>query len=201
MIIATPLDIPKLEPDSWEVFWDIWNTHADKLHKVRMNYEKSKSSLGSNNVWTGMDIYKRYDDFNAWKAPFYDIKDRLPNMYKSILSVDTSMTTARLVQSNLDIISHTDDNFDKWNIRAFLHNPSKISQWYFTRPNDSNGERFYLEMPKDTNWFMYNDKYAWHGTDYDPENKKILLQIYSLHFKKELLEKSKIKYKDYVIEI
>jgi hypothetical protein len=55
-------------------------------------------------------------------------------------------------------------------------------------------------MPNDTNWFMYNDKYSWHGTDYDPENKKILLQIYSVYSKKELLEKSRIKYKDYVVE-
>jgi hypothetical protein len=37
MIIATPLDIPKLEPDNWTTFWDIWNTHADLLIKKYLN--------------------------------------------------------------------------------------------------------------------------------------------------------------------
>jgi hypothetical protein len=200
MIIATPLDIPKLEPDNWEVFWDIWNTHADKLYKVKQIHNKSESPVGANNIWIGLDIYKKIDGRTAWEAPFYDIKNSLPNMYNSILAVDPSMFKARLIQSIIPVHSHTDDNFDKWNIRAFLHNPSKIPQWYFTQPDDSTGARSYLKMPDDTNWFTYNDKYAWHGTDYDPENKKILLQIYSFYSRQELISRSTIKYKDYVIE-
>jgi hypothetical protein len=58
MIIFTPIDLPKLEPDSWEVFWNIWNTHADHLTKRKMNVDTSDAAIMSSNVWRGLDIYK-----------------------------------------------------------------------------------------------------------------------------------------------
>jgi len=34
MIIASPLNLPSIEPDSWEIFWKIWKREAKNLKKV-----------------------------------------------------------------------------------------------------------------------------------------------------------------------
>jgi len=98
--------------------------------------------------------------------------------------------------------AHSDDSADRWSIRAFMHYPSTEQQWYFTKPNNRDGERTYLRMPNDTNWFTYNDKNTWHGTDYDSSKPKILLQLYSKYVvtDDDLIQRSFSKYKDYVIE-
>lgn len=201
MTVAIPLDLPKIEPDDWNVFWNIWKTHSGPLHKkIMQHHNKSPALVGSNNIWHGLDIIKTPNGFTSWEAPHYDIKKDLPKMYDLIMSVDPTAFRVRLVQSTTNIVAHTDDDRNKWNIRAFLHYTSDTSQWYFTKPNDSTGQRTYLKMPKDTNWFIYNDKHSWHGTDYDPNNKKILLQIYSFYSKTDLLEQGIKKYKDFVIK-
>ena len=48
MIIATPLDIPKLEPDDWATFWDLWNTHSGPLIK---SFQKSDFLANSCNTF------------------------------------------------------------------------------------------------------------------------------------------------------
>lgn len=200
MLIYTPVDLPKIEPDNWDIFWDIWNEHKDYLEKTKHNAKTSLVSLGKNTVWTGLDIFKRKNIETAWQAPYYDIKDVLPNMYNFFESLDTfGIFRIRLVQSNVNIISHTDDNIDKWHLRAYFHYTSKNQQWYFTKPNDSNGERKYINLPNETNWFMYNDKFCWHGTDFDVNNKKILLQVYATKTPHELLSNSVKKYLEYTI--
>jgi len=200
MLIYTPVDLPKIEPDNWDIFWDIWNEHKDYLEKTKHNAKTSLVSLGKNTVWTGLDIFKRKNIETAWQAPYYDIKDVLPNMYNFFESLDTfGIFRIRLVQSNVNIISHTDDNYDKWHLRAYFHYTSKKQQWYFTKPNDCNGERKYINLPNETNWFMYNDKFCWHGTDFDVNNKKILLQVYATKTPQELLSNSVKKYLEYTI--
>jgi len=59
MLIYTPVDLPKIEPDNWDIFWDIWNEHKDYLEKTKHNAKTSLVSLGKNTVWTGLDIFKR----------------------------------------------------------------------------------------------------------------------------------------------
>ena len=202
MIIFTPADLPKIEPDNWDIFRDIWDKNADWLVKEKQSHTMSMSPIGQSNIWVGLDIYKKYHGQTLWNAPYYDIRERLPIMFNAIESICPFIYRARVLQSKTNIIAHTDDNTDRWNIRALLYPPDAKSQWYFTRPNDPMGERTYINMPDDTNWFVYNDKHAWHGTDYNPENKKILLQLFLFNSLtiNELMEKSKTKYSEYIIE-
>lgn len=201
MLIFTPVDLPKIEPDNWEVFWDIWNTHSGPLVKVKQNTDLSIAPVGSSHIWTGLDVYKKYNNQMPYTAPYVDISKLLPIMYNQLLDIAPNLYRVRLVQSQVNIVSHTDNNINFWNLRAFLHNTNSYTQWYFTKPNDSLGERTYINMPDDTNWFMYNDKNCWHGTDYDPNIKKILLQAFCLGSPmNNLLDKSSIKYKDFTLE-
>lgn len=86
-----------------------------------------------------------------------------------------------------------------WVARAYLHYTAPVEQWFFTKPGDFYGDRSYITLPSETNWFTYNDKYCWHATDYDPAYPKILLQVYAFGLSKELVSKSIEKYKDYTI--
>lgn len=201
MLIYTPVDLPKIEPDDWDIFWDIWNSHSDYLEKTKHNAKSSLVKLGKNTIWTGLDIYKKLDNIEtSWQAPYYDISNRLPNMYKFLESIDKfGIYRVRLVQSNVNMIAHTDDDYDKWHLRAYFYYTSDKQQWYFTKPNDSYGKRTYITLPNETNWFMYNDKFCWHGTDFDINHKKILLQVYALNSPIELLGKSVNTYTNYTI--
>lgn len=201
MLVFTPIDLPKIEPDNWDIFWDIWNTHSAPLIKVKKNTDISLAEVGSDNIWTGIDIYKKYGNRMPYDAPYVDIEHILPKMYKAILSVSPDVYRVRLLQSQINITSHTDDDRDRWNIRAFFYGDKAKDQWYFTKPYDSAGERTYIKMPPNTNWFMYNDKHCWHGTDYDPSNKKILLQLFCIDPKlSNLIDTSTQKYKEYTLE-
>jgi hypothetical protein len=200
MLIFTPVDLPKIEPDDWDIFWDIWNTHSRPLVKVRQNTDLSVAPVGTNNIWIGLDVYKLYNTEMPYTAPYVDIKELLPNMHRQLLDIAPNLYRVRLLQSCVNIASHTDTNTDLWNLRAFIHNVDSYTQWYFTKPNDSTGERTYITMPADTNWFMYNDKHCWHGTDYDPDNKKILLQAFCFGSPVNIMERSSKKYKEFNLE-
>lgn len=200
MIVYTPLDLPRLEPDDWNTFWNIWNTHADFAIKKSTNLLDSKAALGSNNIWRGLDIFKKLTGRTSWECPYVDISSDLPAMYASInqLNIKT-LYRVRLLQSLVAVNAHTDDSTDQWKIRGFLYYTDSKSQWYFTRPNDP--ERTYATLPSNVQWFAYNDKHAWHGTDFNPEHKKILIQLYFKESIDETIIQSNIEtYKDYTIE-
>lgn len=199
MIVYTPVDLPKIEPDNWEIFWDIWDTHRDYLVKIKNNTMISATPVGSTNIWLGLDIIKKNTGITSWQAPFFDIKEVLPNMYNSLTTLLPN-TTIRLIQSQKDVGSHTDDNRNIWQLRAYLHYTSSTSQWYFTKPHDSLGDRTYIDLPDTTNWFAYNDRNCWHGTDFDPANKKILLQVFFNQVESTLIQQSIEKYKNYTID-
>ncbi len=199
MVIFAPLDFPQLVPDDWDVFWDIWERKSGPLVKRLVNTELSTVEPGTEGYWKGLDLWiTQYP--TVWDAPAYDASKELPNFYKTIDSFSRKIRLykLRLMQSTCDIKAHTDNNVDNWNVRGLMHYTSDKSQWYFTKPNDD--ERHYINMPKDTMWFAYNDGASWHGTDFDPNHKKILIQLYFVGDMSEVIQQSISKYKDYTIE-
>lgn len=204
MIIATPLDIPRIEPDDWDLFWDIWNKHSGVLTKNFTNQGSAVSPENAPKVWIGLDMFDRWTGGSAWQAPIFEAEHLFPKMFKTIFDLNLpSLYRVRFITSLIPIPGHSDDQADRWNIRAFIHHPSTENQWYFNNPGDRDGVRKYLRMPEDSNWFAYNDKYSWHGTDYDPEKPKILMQLYSKYVTTDddLIQRSFAKFKDYTIEL
>jgi hypothetical protein len=200
MIVYTPLNLPKLEADDWDIFWDIWDTHSDFAVKTSMNVANSKALVGSNNVWRGLDIFKKWAIPTSYTCPYIDISSTLPMMYNSILKLNIkTLYRVRLLQSLINVDPHTDDNADQWKIRGYLYYTDTKSQWYFTKP--SSKERTYAKLPNDVHWFCYNDKHAWHGTDFNSDHKKILIQLYYVGSIDETILQSNIEtYKDYIID-
>jgi hypothetical protein len=201
MIVATPLDLPTVEPDDWDVFWKIWHRESARLVKERMNHVQSTAVVGQSSLWVGVDILKRYNIPTAWTAPFYDISEELPKFYNFISSIPVNhVFRIRLISSLQDLSSHSDDNIDKWVIRALLHCEDPKSQWYFTKPGNGHSKQFF-QLPPETNWFSYNDKHCWHGTTYNKKYPKILLQVFMGNNPISLVNSSIEKYKDYVINL
>jgi hypothetical protein len=201
MIVATPLDLPIIKPDNWDVFWNIWHTYAKDLTKVKMNL-RSPVPVSAREVWTGLDIFKSDKGYDiSWSAPFYDIKDDLPIMSNTIRQLPFAIERVRIIQSVKNIPAHSDDSIDWWNIRAMFHYTDPNQQWFFTRPGDRS-EKFFLNMPEDTNWFAYNDSTCWHGSVYNEQHRKLLIQVYLLDKDITALLNSSIKkYKEYTIKL
>lgn len=198
MLIHSPLDLPNIYPDSWDTFWNIWNKHAKVLYKKKVNHTDSKSPVGSTDLWVGLDIMLRYGSV-AHEAPYYDIKNDLPKFYEGLMSLPIPVIKRiRIVQSLTNIESHSDNNIDKWEIRGMLHYPAQ-NQWYYTKPNDTT--RHYMTMPNDTMWFTYNDLHCWHGSDFDSNNKKLLIQINYMGDISKLISCGADKYKKHCINI
>jgi hypothetical protein len=202
MIIATPLDVPKLQIHNWNKFLEIWNLNSKRLIKTKVGVNNSKADPGNDNLWIGLDIYSMYDLDLEWHAPFYDIKNELPELYHDIQNLPfTGMFKVRIIQSITDITPHTDSNIDRWVVRALLHCTDPTPQWYFVKPNNELADKQFLILPNDTNWFSYNDRYCWHGTIFRKDHPKFLLQIYMLDNPTDLINRSIERYKDFTIDI
>lgn len=198
MIVATPLDLPKVEPDNWDLFWDLWDSNAGPLTKRFINTGSELPVDGAPNLWRGLDIFDTNSQQSAWTCPYIDASSLFPKMFELLKNTFPKLYRVRLIESTCNIPAHSDDSSDRWNVRALFHYTSNVSQWYFTKPNNVS-ERVYLQMPETTNWFGYNDKYCWHGSDYDAEHPKILLQVYSMFTPFDLIQRSKEKYTDYAL--
>lgn len=205
--------MPKLKVDDWDIFWDIWNKHSILMYKKPTPADVKKPILytrnGGDGVWRGFDLYhhEHYHHFPLlWNAPLVNVQKKLPIMYECIQDIISlfPMHCIRLAESQLEIPSHTDDDMDVWRMRGYLHYTSKVSQWYFTKPKDINGRRYYMHLPKETSWFAYHDKNAWHGTNFDENNKKILIQLFAKPDADKNIElavkNGAAKYKNYTIE-
>lgn len=204
MIIYTPVDLPNLEVDDWDKFWEFWEQNSKHIVKVHMNVAGSLVSLGNRDMWKGLDLYKKNHFITSYLAPVVNASKDFPKLQESIdklISLVPEITCIRLLQSQIDVGSHTDGNRDEWNLRGILHYTSPKDQWYFTKPNEMHGERHYVSFNKDTMWFSYNDKHCWHGSVFDADHKKILVQVFTKgSFSESIIKESINKYKDNVIE-
>lgn len=197
MIVATPIDLPNIEPDNWDVFWKLWEENAKPLVKNSMNTDTSYAKVNDGSVWIGMDVFRREWGLTHWQANYVDISETLPNFYRSLegLSFD-KMYRVRLISNVIPVPAHTDDNFDRWSMRYLFYNENVKPIWYFTPPGKENkNNRTYFTIHPETNWFAYNDKYCWHGSDHDQVHKKILMQIYYYGDGSDLVRRGIEKYK------
>jgi len=205
-IIATPVDLPLVEPDDWNVFWDIWNNQSALMTKIKNYNSSSISSILQNNLWQGMEIYSTSESVPGWLAPVVDIKEKLPNFYKTIstLPID-KVVRVTLVQSLRDFRPHRDADQDRWSFRANFYVTSPIPQFYVTTPGTPT-EQFdkkFINLPTETNWFAYNDMKCRHGSDYHFDYPKILLQVMTKPTANntKIINRSIEKYKNYTIEL
>ena len=200
------LHIPKtkIEPDNWELFWQLWNS------------QKTQGVFGNSSIWEGLYIYvnpKLTEKEVQTQHPkisnpghFYDWSNIFPKMFDQIFNVMPYKTINKIsLASNIERVpTHIDpiENLFPWpnTMRVMIHDTNTRPTFYLTKwPEYSynlpiidsiqpqlnktyfleetpKADKIYVDLPKDSNTFVYNNGVYLHGADL--ENFKIIMLVW-----------------------
>ncbi len=170
-IVSVPINLPKLEPDDWDRWWDIWKKYATPLKKTGVSPNQESG------LHTGFDVFKIEKFSPVYKADYLDLKNIYPTLYDQIMALPVFLYGARFVLSGGDFPAHIDNFSPNWSIRSMFFCEDPVPQWYYTKTDNTGGR--YLRLPKTTNWWAYRDGIIKHGTIFRKEYPKIILQVFS----------------------
>ncbi len=191
----TPLDIPKIQPSSWDEWWKLWHNFSDITVKNKVNHNPLPLK------WRGLDLYtnnrfkeKVPTNYLAPHAPSCPVVDDLIDQIRQHLPL--VLLKLRVIE-NLETISpHADQNYPKEEYRSFLWNEYESPVWEF----EYHGEKRKLVLPEDTNTWCYTDYPLTHASDYIEGKSKGVLIIYGIPIVEKLnslIQRSAEKYKSH----
>jgi len=201
-LIWTALDTPSVYPKDWDLFWSAWNQHSGSSHIIKSDPAGNNYSETSKDVdfFRGLDIYAKEPILltdNHWKVPFLNYTEIFPNLLDDLNTAFpwADILFCRLWMSNMPIPWHRDHTSEPGTLRAMIYDENP--QPTFKIFNAKSGVQF-IDLPDETNTFMYNNKTCLHGSDRQEGINKIVLII--IHKNKdpaqlaELLERSATKF-------
>jgi len=200
------LTVPKtkIEPDNWELFWQLWTE------------QKAQRVFSNSSIWEGLYIYvnpKLTDNeiqthypkivnpnhFHDWSTIFPKMFDQILNLmpYKVIHKISLASNVER-VPIHMDPI----ENLFPWpnTLRVIIHDTNTRPTFYLTKwPEHSynlpiindihpqlnktyflektpDADKIYVDLPEDSNTFVYNNGVYLHGADI--ANFKIIMLIW-----------------------
>jgi hypothetical protein len=194
MIKSKVLDIPKLEPDDWNRWWDIWKEYSKPLVKAKVSPNKESG------LHEGFDVFRVKGFSPTYVAPYIDLKTIYPALFQQIEALPLRMYGARFVMSKGNFLPHMDNRWASWSIRSMFHCDDPKPQWYYTSKDGTS--RAWLTLPTETNWWAYLDGEVKHGTIYVEEYPKIILQVFTSPIAaKQFVESQSDKYSSYDIQL
>lgn len=182
-LISRVLDVPKIEPTSWKLWWDFWEANAKPITKSITNHNAGYGK------WVGFDCY-RDPNYNPdtltthYKAEYVDCSEILPMLNDVISQLPMYVANARIIQSKTAFRPHRDYQQENISVRSMLYDDNPKSTFYYL----SSGSKDYQMLPPSSNTWMYYDHRALHGTDYDPAYQKIMIAYYGSLVKDKLPE-------------
>ena len=171
MIVSLELPLPKLEPDDWNKWWNIWNNYSQPLRKIRI------SPNAKQGLHIGFDVIREETFATTYEAVFLNLEELYPSLFNQIKGLPIRILCARFVQSKGHFPAHVDNFRKSWQIRNMFYCQDPISQWYYTDLENRNKK--YLTF-SNTNWWAYLDGSIKHGSEYREQFPKIILQVFSL---------------------
>jgi len=193
MIIYTPLDIPKIEPNNWNEWWEVWNNNSQFINKVSSNHNTTVRDM-----LKGFDIYntgntRLYSLYDAVMAPKCKVIDNLLEQIFEIVPLEPKLI--RVMENIGPVPAHSDYASPRDEFRAVLWNTYTDPIWEFSFYK----EHRKLRLPNSTNSFYYKDYPLQHSAMYDNTKTKGLLLVYGPLKKNHptLIKESATKYKDY----
>jgi hypothetical protein len=170
--VSKVLDIPKLAPINWNLWWDIWNSNAKPLVRYRENHNRPGK-------WIGFDCYRadRYDPTTDgyYHSEFVDCSSVLPNLIDNIKPFFHSLFLIRILQSTGTFFPHNDFKDDEHvAVRTLLYDENPSNTFYYI----INDKKVYQQLPAESNTWIYKDYLVQHGSDFDDRYKKILITYY-----------------------
>jgi hypothetical protein len=195
-IISAPLNFPKIEPDNWDEWWNVWNTESKVVFKTSTTH----NSLSS--PWTGLDIYVKpgKEDLAVETYNFRNINrpDLFSNFFSNLENFPLDISVMRAASTIVSARPHNDFTKPMYSVRAIMHDANPSPTWYYLFDD----KKVYLNMPADTNSWIYPDHESKHGSDFQFPYRKILLMFFGTlkpGYPKIAFDQSLQKYKDYVI--
>jgi hypothetical protein len=209
-----PLDVPKLEVDM-EQFLSIWDKENIDIVRTASDaaepWDKDAHPLGKKSNWhnpqfKGLDFYSwKKENFAesrdlAWTAKFYEhpFFDRITEFVLDTLPFH-SISHLYIWESVRDVMPHRDAEYfwDLPNMFRIMLNDENDKPTLYTCDVDD-GDLHYIELPDDTNTFVWSNGSQIHGSDYHGKRKQIVCINGIFHPKKyeDLLDRSITKYKD-----
>jgi hypothetical protein len=171
-IVSKVLDIPRVIPTNWNLWWNIWNSNAKPLVRYQQNHNKPGK-------WIGFDCYRgdTYDpDTNGYyHSEFVDCSNVLPNLVDNIKPFFHKLLLIRILQSTDTFFPHNDfKDQEHIAVRTLLYDENPSSTFYYI----INNEKIYQKLPPNSNSWIYKDHLVQHGSDFDDRYKKILITYY-----------------------
>jgi hypothetical protein len=170
--VSKVLDIHKLTPTNWNLWWDIWNNNAKPLVRYQQNHNKPGK-------WIGFDCY-RSDTYNPetegyYNSEFVDCSSVLPNLIDNIKHLFHKLFLIRILQSTDTFFPHNDFKDEEHvAVRTLLYDENPSSTFYYV----INNKKVYQKLPSNSNTWIYKDHLVQHGSDFDDRYKKILITYY-----------------------
>lgn len=183
-ILATPLDLPRFEPDSWEDFWKIWNEDAARYIRLKPDSQGNNSAPGWNGlVWDFfrpevkdsltmfITTVKDYSPlFPRWRA---SMESSFPFKINRILFLNND----REITPHRDGMVLTDHLTYASAVRILLVDENPKPTFWFSKEKSKESRRFYMDLPPETNTFVYNNPRIYHSADYHGHRKILMMLI------------------------
>lgn len=221
-----PVDVPKIEPDDWDLFWKLWNEKNSDI--TRGNPKESQ-------YWKGLCCWLNpaidHTKFNYSNTVVDDWSGHFPKMFEQIRNCLPFYSIEKIVLwSNINEVNpHFDPDVviypfpdslrvmiwdtneeptfyvGKWPKRDAEFNPATVAVktggtgYGIKSSRIPEDKRMYVNLPPDTNTFVFNNGAFLHGARL--AKPKIIMAIkgrIDVYKWLKALESSYNKYKDYI---
>lgn len=182
-VVSSPISFPKVEPNDWERWWELWTTEASPAVKVVKNH----NSTGG--PWVGMNVYVKPGIDNI-EYTGYNIKNVIcpelfPSLFNNLDKFPIDIAVMQIVSSRWPSPPHCDHSNPRVSVRSLMYDNNFTPTFYY----NINGNKKYQTLPNDSNTWIYHDNKHKHGSDYYYGHSKHLI-IYHGQIKQDLLEEN-----------
>jgi hypothetical protein len=176
VILYTPLDIPKIEPNNWDEWWEIWNNYSAPATKKIATHNPHNSN------WESLEIYRHAESSSTIDAIVYEsprapdapvIRDLVQQIKNSIPAF---IYYIRVIENKSFVLFHTDNESPMKQFRSLLWSTNNKLNWVLRKNGSSVNYR--PKLPDDSNTFFYYDNLTEHCAVYDPRVSKGLIQLF-----------------------
>ena len=181
MILFTPLDIPKIQPNNWDEWWEFWNKEI----------APPTNSASVAPLWKIVDLYS-IKNTQTSTHEYSVVNDLIEQVHKHCIFEPTLI---RVMENLQTIKPHSDNIGSTKEFRSVLWNTYTDPLWTFTYNKQSKK----LILPELTNSFYFLDYPMTHDAVYQPGQTKGLLIVYGRLKKntEQVLTASAEKYKQF----